>query len=217
MQNIINMMSDSGIVCVVGLPGGGKSLSLVELIGHIDGWVFGNIDLTDDHPSVRRGNYVRIGVSHGYHLWDWEKGRDGIDRLPRGTARHPVWIIIDEAHIKFHQFLFSRAPFDLQRRFVEYISTHRKRHHNLVFSTQKISKIWKEIRNVSQGFLVCFDEAKVPRFLNRIVPSSVLPFKRVLFPDELLIPSEALSVSALTKISARSLYPLYNTRQVDHD
>lgn len=159
------------IMFYCGLPGSGKSYEAVRLI--IDNLRLGrvvctNIDGMDNETNQEyiknlanlseydfRRNFVFLTKADVLQFWKTKKEvvENDIDgKLIRFERESPVcplgsMIVIDEAHLHFNSRDFQNKE---NRSLADWASTHRHHGYDVVFITQNIDKVEKQVRTLTQ-------------------------------------------------------------------
>lgn len=201
------------ITCISGLPGGGKSLYAIWLMAQLDKRgkrVATNISITPKHPAYSRvfeiGSEKYPIVGNGKAFFSY------FPRDKRGISG--VNYFIDEADIELDSNAWKEMPDQLRL----YFKQHRKVGDNVFLITQNPMWLYNRARDLVQEFIWCSRDSSVTpgatRLLMRLIPESMLRFRRMSFSHIDMKPSTFIREGYFTTKEAEQYFQWYRTEQL---
>jgi len=163
-----------------GVIGSGKTYSAInEIVLHLSkgGTVATNIVLNYDYISKYLEDYYSFKLNDEQYIFLKEDRITNFHRYtPQGTKDLPVLVIIDEAQLYFNSREYAKLMTESGKEFLAFLTQSRKEFTDVVFITQAIETIDKQLRIQIQFEVKCRDIStyEIPVILMKV------PFKVII-------------------------------------
>lgn len=211
---------------ILGMPGAGKTLSMVEYIGYFlnrGRVVATNIELL---PACPYYNYVvKIGTPE-FPIFAHPK-YEGEGRNRRQVCGHRAFwhympgdvdYVIDELDNHFDSMDFQRlndAGEDVRLYFKQH-EKHGLAGDNIIYTVQDLDNLWTRIRRMTQTWVVCENSWRSSPLMQKL-PRSMTKFLRAEFADKNLRPESLVAEGYLTYKEASKMFGWYKRTQLIGD